>query len=81
MYQIINNILNYCLYFYRFFEDELEKIGCISSNLSCYVVQQDLLDNPPRVGKRKAIAIAKENFTRLYGPDEQGSAATTGSVV
>jgi len=76
------------LYFYRKFYDELEKVGCITSNLSAYVVQQDLLDNPPKLSKRKAIEIAKENFTDLYGPDTQeaatgsaGSSAAAGSVV
>ena len=66
------------MYFYRTFYEELEKVGCITSNLNAYVVQQDLLDNPPKVSKRKAIAIAKETFTSLYGPDTQ--AAATGSA-
>jgi hypothetical protein len=71
------------MYFYVFntvciFIEHLMKNWRITSNLSAYVVQQDLLDNPPKVSKRKAIAIAKETFTSLYGPDTQ--AAATGSA-
>jgi hypothetical protein len=46
------------------------------------------LDNPHRIGKRKAIAIAKETYGNLCGPQTQkaatgsaGSSAAAGSVV
>ena len=48
-----------------------------------------MLDNPHRIGKRKAIAIAKETYGNLCGPQTQkaatgsagSSSAAAGSVV